>query len=163
MAHQDASTGQPGRTDLRTGPRTDLRIGDDERERGAARLAGQVGAGRLDLAEYEERVGRVYAARTRAELDAVFADLPAPQAAARQTAPRRRPVPPFPPLPPGLPLAAAWVPWVVVNAICLVVWVATSLGAGHPLPFWPVWVAGPWGAVLLLGTLTGRRPCGSRH
>jgi hypothetical protein len=152
MTQQSASTGQ------------DLRIGDDERERGAARLAEQVGAGRLDLAEYEERVGRVYAARTRAELAAVFADLPAQV----RPAGRRRPVPPARPVPPGLPRALPpavwmWVPWVVVNAICLVVWVATAVGAGHPLPFWPVWVAGPWGAVLLLGSLGGRRPCGARH
>ncbi|GAA2863076.1 DUF1707 domain-containing protein [Pseudonocardia halophobica] len=133
---------------------TGIRIGDDERERGAARLAAEVGTGRLDLAEYERRVDRVYAARTRRELDAVFADLPTRQAA--QPAPvRARRVPPA-------PLVAAWVPWIVVNAICLVVWVATSLGAGHPLPFWPIWVAGPWGAMLLLGTLSGRQVCGSR-
>ncbi|MEU7816437.1 DUF1707 domain-containing protein [Pseudonocardia sp. NPDC049154] len=140
---------------------TGIRIGDDERGRGAARLAAEVGAGRLDLAEYERRVDRVYAARTRGELDAVFADLPAPHQAARAAPVRARHVPP------GFPLAAAWVPWIVVNAICLVVWVATSLGAGHPLPFWPIWVAGPWG-VMLLGSLSGRRswvsrPCGSRY
>ncbi|WP_433502306.1 DUF1707 SHOCT-like domain-containing protein [Pseudonocardia halophobica] len=133
---------------------TGIRIGDDERERGAARLAAEVGTGRLDLAEYERRVDRVYAVRTRAELDAVFADLPGPQAA-RPAPVRARRTPPS-------PLAAAWVPWIVVNAICVVVWVATSLGAGHPLPFWPLWVAGPWGVMLLLGTLSGRRVCGSR-
>lgn len=135
---------------------TGIRIGDDERERGAARLAAEVGTGRLDLAEYERRVDRVYAARSRGELDAVFADLPAPHRAARAAPVRAGRVPP------GFPLAA-WVPWVAVNAICLVVWVATSLGAGHALPFWPIWVAGPWGAMLLLGTLSGRRPCGSGH
>jgi hypothetical protein len=141
---------------------TGIHIGDDERERGAARLAADVGAGRLDLAEYEQRVDRVYAARTRTELDAVFVDLPAPRTAA--PAHVRRPVPPVPPgFPRGFPVAAAWVPWAVVNAICLVVWMATSLGAGHPLPFWPIWVAGPWGAMLLLRTLTGRGSCGARH
>ncbi|MCE0765467.1 DUF1707 domain-containing protein [Pseudonocardia kujensis] len=141
---------------------TGIRIGDDERERGAARLAADVGAGRLGLAEYEDRVGQVYAARTRAELDAVFADLPAPRAAARPIPARR--VPPRPSRGArGLPMAAAWVPWLAVNAICLVVWLATSLGAGHPLPFWPIWVAGPWGAMLLLGTLSGHRACGGRR
>ncbi|MCE3550979.1 DUF1707 domain-containing protein [Pseudonocardia sp. RS11V-5] len=141
---------------------TGIRIGDDERERGATRLAAEVGAGRLDLVEYEERVGRVYAARTRAELDAVFADLPASREAGRTTARARR-VPPVPPrVPRGLPMAAAWVPWIAVTAICLVVWMATSLGAGHPLPFWPIWVAGPWGVMLLLGTVSGRRACGRR-
>ncbi|MFR9805905.1 DUF1707 domain-containing protein [Pseudonocardia sp. RS010] len=149
MTEQDRATGRDG---------AGTRIGDDERERGAARLAAEVGAGRLDLAEYEERVDRVYAARTRRELTAVFADLPAPRPAAGT----RTPVPARPASTGGFP-AGAWVPWAAVNAICLVVWVATSLGAGHPLPFWPVWVAGPWGAMLLLGTLTGRRPCGDRR
>jgi hypothetical protein len=130
----------------------EIRIGDAEREQVAARLNEHVGAGRLDLAEYEERVDRVYAARTRADLEAVTADLPAPRAA--------RPAPQLPfPVPPGmprLPAAAMWAPWALVGVITLVVWVATSLGAGHPLPFWPVWVIGPWGGVLLLGTLTGK-------
>ncbi|GAA1836376.1 DUF1707 domain-containing protein [Pseudonocardia ailaonensis] len=127
----------------------ELRIGDAEREQAAARLGEHVGAGRLDLAEYEQRVDRVYAARTRAELDAVTADLPA--------APRPAPQRPFPvpPRMPRMPVAAIWAPWALASVICLVIWVATSVGAGRPLPFWPVWVFGPWGAVLLLGTLTG--------
>jgi hypothetical protein len=50
----------------------------------------------------------------------------------------------------------------MLSAICLVVWVATSLGSGHPLYFWPVWVAGSWGALLLLGTITGRAACDRR-
>ncbi|WP_246393843.1 hypothetical protein [Pseudonocardia pini] len=52
-----------------------------------------------------------------------------------------------------------WAPWLATTVICLVIWVATSLGAGHPLYFWPIWVAGPWGAMLLLGSVTGHRPC----
>jgi hypothetical protein len=50
----------------------------------------------------------------------------------------------------------------LVSAICLVVWIATSLGSGEPLYVWPVWVAGPWGAMLLLGTVAGRATYGSR-
>ena len=135
-----------------------LRIGDAERETAVTTLGEHVGAGRLDLAEYEHRVDRVYAARTRPELDAVLADLPRPRP--EHTAPRPAATFPFP-VPPGpprsFPVAAAWVPWAVTSVICLVIWVATSLGAGHPLPFWPIWVAGPWGGVLLLGMLGGNR------
>lgn len=40
------------------------RIGDAERERTAALLGEHVGAGRLELAEFEERVRSAYAART---------------------------------------------------------------------------------------------------
>jgi hypothetical protein len=31
-----------------------------------------------------------------------------------------------------------------------------SVSAGEPIYFWPMWVAGPWGAVLLATTLFGR-------
>lgn len=126
---------------------SDVRIGDAERERAAARLADEVGTGRLTLAEYEQRVDRAYAARTAADLAAVTADLPsaAPRPAQSSVPTARR-----------LPVDAAWAPWVATSVICLVVWAATSLGAGHALYFWPMWVAGPWGAVLLLGSVTGR-------
>ena len=134
-----------------------MRIGDAERERAAATLNEQVGAGRLDLAEYEQRVDRVYAARTAADLAVVLADLPA-SAPARSSAPVERPTRSF-----G-PAAAAWAPWVATTVICLVIWLATSLGAGHALYFWPMWVAGPWGAMLLVGGVTGRGVCAtSRH
>jgi len=130
-----------------------VRIGDAERERVAATLSEQVGAGRLDLAEYEQRVDRVYAARTAADLAAVLADLPA--------TPTPRPTPRSTPAPRArtLPAPAAWAPWAATTVICLVIWLATSLGAGHALYFWPMWVAGPWGAMLLLGGVTGRGTC----
>ena len=45
--------------------------------------------------------------------------------------------------------------YVVVNAFLIMVWAVT--GAGY---FWPIWVIGPWGAILLVQTLTGRRDDG---
>jgi hypothetical protein len=30
-----------------------------------------------------------------------------------------------------------------------------SLSSGHAAYFWPIWVAGPWGALLLARTLSG--------
>ncbi|ODU00219.1 MAG: hypothetical protein ABS81_24265 [Pseudonocardia sp. SCN 72-86] len=129
--------------------RPGLRVGDAERERTEALLRSHVGAGRLDLPEFESRLDAVYAARTQGDLDAVTRDLPTPTSAPRTVrAPR------------NLQRAAMWAPWALVGAICLVVWLATSVGTGSVQPFWPVWVIGPWGAVLLLGTLTGRHsPC----
>jgi hypothetical protein len=38
------------------------------------------------------------------------------------------------------------------------IWLATSVGAGAPLPFWPVWVIVPWGAALLARTIAGGPP-----
>ncbi|MBN9107697.1 MAG: DUF1707 domain-containing protein [Pseudonocardia sp.] len=129
--------------------RPGLRVGDAERERTEALLRTHVGAGRLDLPEFESRLDAVHAAHTQADLDAVTRDLPAPARAAR---PARAPR--------NLQRAAMWAPWAAVGAICMVVWLATSLGTGAMQPFWPVWVIGPWGAVLVLGTLTGRHwPC----
>jgi hypothetical protein len=49
----------------------------------------------------------------------------------------------------------SWRAWVTTSAIVLVVYLAVSLGTGHFEYFWPVWVIGPWGAVLLASRLGG--------
>ena len=53
-----------------------LRISDVDRDRAAAALHTAVSEGRLTWPEHEERVGRVYSARTGAELAPLLADLP---------------------------------------------------------------------------------------
>ena len=53
-----------------------VRVGDAERRVVDERLQQAVGDGRLTLHEYEERAGQTWAARTRAELERVTADLP---------------------------------------------------------------------------------------
>ncbi|GAA2900211.1 DUF1707 domain-containing protein [Pseudonocardia halophobica] len=58
--------------------RGNLRISDADREAAAQRLHLAMSEGRITLAELEERLGAVYAARTYAELEPPFADLPAP-------------------------------------------------------------------------------------
>lgn len=67
----------------------ETRIGDAERERAAAALGDHYAAGRLDHSEYSERLDAIWTARTRADLDVLFQDLPrlAPTAPA---APARR-------------------------------------------------------------------------
>jgi hypothetical protein len=59
------------------GPPT-LRVGTAERERAAGALGEHFAAGRLDVDEYDERVGRAYAAKTADELAVLFTDLPRP-------------------------------------------------------------------------------------
>jgi class 3 adenylate cyclase len=54
----------------------DVRIGDDDRQRVIDGLSRHTGAGRLTLDEFAELAGRVYAARTRRDLDNVLALLP---------------------------------------------------------------------------------------
>jgi hypothetical protein len=52
------------------------RIGDADRERAIEELREHILAGRLTPEEFEDRVGSAHAARTRADLDVVSADLP---------------------------------------------------------------------------------------
>lgn len=54
------------------------RIGDAERTAAMEALGEHLRAGRLDPHEYDDRVLAVTAARTRADLDPLFVDLPAP-------------------------------------------------------------------------------------
>ena len=81
----------------RPGPsRGDLRIGDAERDRAASELAEHFAQGRLDREEHAERLDRIWAARTGADLEPVFADLPghatlATTAVARPARQRREP------------------------------------------------------------------------
>jgi hypothetical protein len=92
------------------------RISDSDREAAAQALGEHYATGRLDKAEYDERVDRAWAARTNLELPPLFADLPAPRgsvvapevaaASARDLArrrsgwpPRRRGAMPFGPWP----------------------------------------------------------------
>ncbi len=53
-----------------------LRIGDAEREQAAAALGEHYAQGRLSAEEHAERLDRIWAARTRADLRPVFRDLP---------------------------------------------------------------------------------------
>ncbi|MEV5650266.1 DUF1707 domain-containing protein [Nocardia sp. NPDC052254] len=101
------------------GPPT-VRVGTAEREQAAAALGEHFAAGRLDLDEYDDRVGRAYAAKTSGDLTVLFDDLPRPQPAApvARPQPRRRPQP--------------WIPAALLAAIVLgVVVVATT----HMVPF----------------------------
>ena len=130
-------TSDTGRQAIPTHPA--VRIGDAEREHVAVTLGEHFTTGRLTTGELERRLGAVYAATTRDALDDVLIDLPAiapprlPARAAEAASPPQ----------------AAWTPWALTAAICLLVWAATSLAQGRPGDFWPIWVIGPWGLVLL--------------
>lgn len=55
-----------------------IRVSDAERNAVTERLAAHYGDGRLDQAEFDERVSRAMAAKTRGDLDGLFDDLPEP-------------------------------------------------------------------------------------
>jgi hypothetical protein len=137
-------------------PEPHLRAADADRTAVAGVLGEHMSAGRLTLDEYDERLARVWAAKTYGELDQLTADLPA-------TVPAPRPAP----SPASTTTSAvgmhggwdadpqSWRPWATTSVIVLAIWAATSLANWEFHYFWPIWVIGPWGAVLLARTLTG--------
>jgi phage shock protein PspC (stress-responsive transcriptional regulator) len=68
-----------------------LRVSDAERRTVADRLAEHFADGRLDQAEFDERLGRAMSAKTRADLGGLFADLPDSGTSAGLQRPQRSP------------------------------------------------------------------------
>jgi hypothetical protein len=141
-------------------PAPSLRASDADRERVAFALQTAVSEGRLTLEEFDERVASVYAARTYGDLAAVTSDLPAspaglgraePGEAMRARPPAFRQTPPRPAVGRG-----AWRAYLSVNLICFVIWALVAVTSGGEQDFWFLWVAGPWGAVLLGREISGR-------
>ncbi len=137
-----------------------LRAADADRAAVADVLGRHMAAGRLTVAEYEERLTRAYAAKTYGELAELTADLPgdkpapAPSGAApavRDGSPARRGAHGWRGADPG-----AWRSWASTAAVVIAIWAVTSLGAWEFLYFWPIWVIGPWGAILLVQSLARR-------
>ncbi|MGW4357046.1 DUF1707 SHOCT-like domain-containing protein [Nocardia sp. NPDC004582] len=86
----------------------EIRIGTVEREDAMKRLSDHFAAGRLSVAEFDERSGVVAAALTRGDLEQVFTDLPEPVADKPAPAPRRMPFGSIPPerIMPVVPIVA---------------------------------------------------------
>lgn len=143
--------------------REGMRAADADREAVAERLRVALDEGRLDLHEYDDRLARTYAAKTYAELDGLLSDLPETIPAQRaQLAPvgdRPAPAPEVGEVRhPGAVrrwLFDTWGPYFGAMTITTAVWGASSLSSGELLYYWPIWVAGPWGAVLLVSTVGG--------
>jgi hypothetical protein len=152
-------------------PESHLRASDADRAAVADVLGAHMSAGRLDVAEYDERLARAYAARTYGELDELTTDLPTPApAVVDRTAPSgAHAVPPAPAWAHGMSacsswtggnsLRAAWTSWATTAVFVVSIWLITSMVSGWIYP-WPIWVIGPWGVVLLVQSLTGSRDAG---
>ncbi|MFY1617799.1 DUF1707 SHOCT-like domain-containing protein [Micromonospora sp. WMMD736] len=146
--------------------RDGMRAADADREAVAERLRVALNEGRLDLHEYDERLQRAYAARTYGELDQLLTDLP-PVTPAQRSALVPEPAAEMPVASAGGPsavgmdgstarwMAGVWLPYLRVVAIVVTIWAVTSLLSAELLYFWPIWVAGPWGAVLVVRTVAG--------
>jgi hypothetical protein len=127
-----------------------MRAADADRQFVADRLKDALNEGRLDLGEYDERLQKTYAARTYGELDNLLDDLPTVRPVERSQVARTDPALAAAPRPSGHPwLVAIWSGWLTTTLVCFVIWALTG---AHGFP-WPLWVAGPWGAILLARTL----------
>ncbi|WP_405145016.1 DUF1707 domain-containing protein [Sphaerisporangium sp. NBC_01403] len=135
--------------------RRDVRVSDSDREAAAERLGSAVTEGRLNLQEYDDRLGRAYQSVTYGDLADLFVDLPASApgpVAAAPAAPQA--VPASSEAEATLPrwLRVVWTIWAVKVMINLTVWVLVSLSDGSLVYFWPMWVIGPPAAALLVLT-----------
>jgi hypothetical protein len=136
----------------------EMRASDADRDRVAAALREHCAQGRIDVDELNDRLDGVYSARTLGDLQKITDDLPEedlyelPVPAWHRSTPARR-------TGAGLSLPAvpgSWAAYTTVNLICIVVWMITAVSTGVWYPWW-LWVAGPWGALILAGQLFGSR------
>jgi len=127
-----------------------LRASDADREAVAELLREAHAQGRLTVEEFQERLDATFASRTHGELVPITEDLPVaeprPGAAVEGTDDED-----------DGSLRVAWGIWATAVLINLVIWGIASASSGEWIYFWPAWVAGPWGAVLLVRTLFGER------
>lgn len=132
-----------------------MRAADTDRERAAEQLRSAHTEGRLDLTEYDDRLQQAWAARTYGELDTLTADLPHARPPVDLAAGRgvRQPHGQHRHGRCGRTAVAAWASASVIN---LLIWAVVSLATMSWIYPWWVWVAGPWGAVLLAGWIGER-------
>jgi hypothetical protein len=138
-------------------PEPHLRASDNDRAAVASALGEHMAAGRLTLAEYEDRLTHVYETKTLGGLAELTADLP-PTAAAPLA-----PAPTYTPAARGHGCSGSWAAaghsswrsWATTASIVLTVWLVLTLTTGTAGFFWPIWVIGPWGAMLLARTVSG--------
>ncbi len=113
------------------GDLSSLRVADADREQLIDELREHAGAGRLTSEELEDRIGDAYRASTRADLDAVRADLPVSSTSVKRALTKRKAH-----LRRRLLQEAGGS--VGVSLLSVGVWVAS----GPPGDFWPGWVIG---------------------
>jgi hypothetical protein len=133
---------QPADPPERAGVRPeDMRAGHADREKVLDRLRRAHVEGRLDDAEFDERITATLAARTYGELAELTVDLPpvpAPGAVDLSV-----------PDPDG-EFRSGVAAWGAASVTTMVIWAIISVASGTAIYPWFLWVAGPWGIVLLV-------------
>lgn len=135
-----------------------IRASDSERDATIKILQQAHAEGRLSDEESTDRIGKAIQAGTRGQLAALtndlpHSDLPKMQPAGLAQTPDSSPVRQERPGGMSQTLKAGWASWAGVGVLMIVIWALTGAGGSPP---WFLWVVGPWGAVMLMATITER-------
>ncbi|MBV2363639.1 DUF1707 domain-containing protein [Streptomonospora nanhaiensis] len=132
-----------------------MRASDADRDACAERLARGLQEGRLDLAEYQERLGLAMRAKVMGDLWPLTADLPEPPAVPEPAAE----IPPAPGARAGQPewrdRLEPWRGLAAISVILIGIWGVTSIIAAEPLLFWPMIPIGFMFLFTLAGAIAG--------
>jgi hypothetical protein len=133
--------------------RDEMRAADADRQAVADKLKKALDEGRLELAEYDERLQQAYAAKTYGDLEGLLDDipdtLPTPARTATPAPHTATPAPAARSERAGQ-LVKAWLGgFGGIFVVGTVIWLVSSIGSGHLQYFWPVWLLIP----MVLGAL----------
>jgi hypothetical protein len=126
--------------------RDEMRAADADRQAVADKLKKALDEGRLDLAEYDERLQQAYAAKTYGDLEGLLDDIPDTLPTPARTA---TPVPHTAAPTPvrserAGQLVKAWLGgFGGIFVVGTIIWLVTSIASGHLQYFWPVWLLIP--------------------
>jgi Domain of unknown function (DUF1707) len=127
-----------------------LRVSDAERDTVAAELAEHLKDGRLQLAEFDERISQAIGARTRGDLDGLLSDLP-------------RLIPPQPPAThrTRMPFPLVAIPVFVAGMAVLGGVSHAAAASGHPVwAIWWLWWLIPFTIFFVRRRISSHRPQG---
>lgn len=127
-----------------------LRISNADRDEAIAQLQAALDEGRIDLAEFDDRTRSAYEAKTNAELDLIFDDLPGGRPKVGEVAKPEQaeqgetcgPVREQD----GHARSWSWIhetpalrALVLVGGICTLIWLASAISSGSFDNYWPIW------------------------
>jgi hypothetical protein len=128
-----------------------IRASDTDRDRAVDQLRQHLADGRLTMEEFTERVDEAYEARTTADLQQALRELPhvrvteprSPEQREKATRRKRKR---------ERELRGHLVTFVLINMFLVAIWLATSVAAGEPIFFWPIFPILGWGLGLAVQT-----------
>jgi hypothetical protein len=130
----------------------EMRASDADRDKVAAILREHTAQGRITMDEFNERLEQLYKSKTYGELARLTADLPEVDLRHR---PAKKTQLPAKQESMHTGMKAAWGAWAMASGINWVIWFIVSLTSDGGVYPWPLWVMGPWGAILLVSTIFG--------